>query len=79
MSSKRKETTLAITTPDGLIRPTVELIGRDGNAFAILGATTKALRRAGNAPEVIEAYKAQATSGDYDHLLAVTMAFAEVE
>jgi hypothetical protein len=51
-------------------------VGTDGNAFAILGVVTRALRRVGNPPEVIDAYKAQATAGDYDHLLAVSMVYA---
>ena len=50
----------------------VELTGSDGNAFAILGLVTRALRRAGLDAEV-DAYKAEATSGDYDHLLVTTM------
>lgn len=58
---------------------TVRLIGGDGNAFAILGATLKAMRRAKVAPEVIAAYQAEATAGDYDHLLATTMEYVEVE
>ena len=56
----------------------VELIGEDGNAFAILGKVQKALRRAGVDAEQIAEYKAEATSGDYDHLLAVTMDWVEV-
>jgi cobalamin biosynthesis protein CbiG len=51
----------------------VELVGRDGNAFAILGAVTKALRRANVSKEDIDAYQADATSGDYDNLLQVTL------
>lgn len=65
--------------PDNLIRPTVTLTGTDGNAFAILGAVTRALRKAGNPPAVVEAFKAEATAGDYDHLLATTFAYCDVE
>ncbi len=57
----------------------VQLTGEDGNAFAILGRTTGALRRAGVAPEEIDAYLAEATSGDYDHLLATTMGWVDWE
>jgi len=53
----------------------MRLVGEDGNAFAIMGRAMKALRRAGNPPEVIEKYKAEATSGDYNHLLMVTMEY----
>jgi len=55
----------------------VQLTGEDGNAFAILGRTTAALRRAGVPPDEIDAYLAEATSGDYDHLLATTMGWVD--
>ena len=57
----------------------VQLTGQDGNAFAILGRTTAALRAAGVAQEEIDAYFAEATSGDYDHLLHTTMAWVDSE
>jgi hypothetical protein len=47
----------------------VQLSGEDGNAFAILGRTTRALRQAGLSKEEVDEYYAEATSGDYDHLL----------
>jgi hypothetical protein len=50
------------------------LLGVDGNAFAVMGATAKALRRAGATPAFVDAYRTLAMSGDYDHLLAVSMA-----
>ena len=55
----------------------VQLSGQDGNAFAILGRTTAALRAAGVPPEEIDAFFAEATSGDYDHLLQTTMAWVD--
>jgi Domain of unknown function (DUF4314) len=57
----------------------VQLSGQDGNAFAILGRTTAALRAAGVPQEDIDAYVAEATSGDYDHLLHTTMAWVNGE
>ena len=39
----------------------VQLSGQDGNAFAILGRTTAALRAAGVPSEEIDAYFAEAT------------------
>jgi len=57
---------------------TVKLTGENGNAFAILGKVNKALRRAGY-PEQAKAYMDEAMSGDYDHLLQVTMQYVEVE
>lgn len=56
----------------------VELVGQDGNAFAILGRVQRAMRRAGVEKEVIDQYAEEATSGDYDHLLATTMRYVEV-
>lgn len=62
-----------VTTP----KPPLRLTGTDGNAFAILGAASRVLRRAGRADEVAE-YQRQATAGDYDNLLAVTCEWFEV-
>lgn len=56
----------------------VDLIGNDGNAFSIMGAVTKAMRRAGVSREEQDAYFKEATSGDYDHLLATTMKWVSV-
>jgi hypothetical protein len=51
----------------------VQLSGEDGNAFSIMGRVTKAMRRAGVSSEERAAYQAEAMSGNYDHLLQVTM------
>lgn len=58
---------------------TVKLIGTDGNAFAILGKVTRALRLAKVDKAEVDAYMAEATAGDYDHLLGTTMKWVEVE
>lgn len=58
---------------------TVKLVGEDGNAFSIMGRVTKAMRRAGCTPEQIKEYTNEAMSGDYNHLLQVTMSYVEVE
>jgi hypothetical protein len=55
----------------------VQLSGQDGNAFAILGRTAAALRQAGVPQEEIDSFFAEATSGDYDHLLQTTMAWVD--
>ncbi len=49
----------------------VELVGQDGNAFAILGRVSDALKRAGHA-DAVRPYMDEAMSGDYVHLLRVT-------
>jgi len=56
----------------------VELIGKDGNSFAILGAVQKALRKAGVSAEEIKQYYEEATAGDYKHLLRTTMEWVEI-
>jgi hypothetical protein len=60
-------------------KPEVELAGQDGNAFAIMGRCSKALKRAGAPKEVIDEYKSKSMSGDYDNLLRVAMEFCEVQ
>lgn len=57
---------------------TVQLTGEDGNAFMIMGKVIKALKRGGHA-DLVTAYQKEAISGDYDHLLATTMEYVEVE
>lgn len=56
----------------------VELIGSDGNAFAVLGNVKAALKRGGVPQEEIDEFLAEAMSGDYDHLLQTVMAWVEV-
>jgi hypothetical protein len=51
----------------------IELVGQDGNAFSIMGRAAAAARRAGLSKEVIDAYRNEAMSGDYDNLLVTTM------
>jgi hypothetical protein len=57
----------------------VKLVGEDGNAFAILGRVGWAMRKAQVPDAQIQAFKAEAMSGDYDHLLATVMRWVEVE
>lgn len=56
----------------------VNLIGEDGNAFAILGKVQNALKQAGYDKAFIDKYIKEATSGDYDHLLRTTMKYVNV-
>jgi len=57
---------------------TVQLSGNDGNAFSIMGAVTKAMRRAGVSSEEQDKYFKEATAGDYNQLLATTAKWVEV-
>jgi len=60
-------------------KPVVKLTGHDGNAFAIMGRVKKALRHNGADKEYIDRYLNEATSGDYNNLLAVCMNYVDVE
>jgi hypothetical protein len=56
----------------------VSLVGRDGNAFAILGAVGNALRRAGADQDEINSFYTEARRGDYNHLLQTVMSWVSV-
>jgi hypothetical protein len=56
----------------------VKLVDRDGNAFAILGACIKAARNGGVPQADIDAFRAEAMSGNYDNLLQATMRWFDV-
>ena len=58
-------------------KPRVKLIGEDGNAFAILGKVSRVLKEAGLKNEAKQ-YLEEATKGDYNHLLQVTMKYVDV-
>jgi hypothetical protein len=60
-------------------KPTVKLVGEDGNAFSIMGRVKQALRRAGADKEYVDKYLNEAISGDYYNLLAVSMEYVNVE
>ena len=67
-------------TAIGVRRPvSVPMVGADGNAYAILGRVTAALRAAGAAREAVGRWVEDATSGTYGHLLAAVVAAVEVD
>jgi hypothetical protein len=77
----------AATTPTPVAKTTttpkywyidVSLVGRDGNAFAILGAVGNALRAAGVSQDQINDFYTEARQGDYDHLLRTVMSWVNV-
>jgi len=57
----------------------VKLLGNSGNVFFILGKVTKELRMAKVPTDQIEAFKTEAMSGDYDHLLQTVMQWVTVD
>jgi hypothetical protein len=54
------------------IEVVLDLGGPDGNAFAVIGHTVKALRSYGVDASLIKQYQEECMSGDYDNLLNVT-------
>ncbi len=62
--------------PDNALRfpdVRVQLSGRDGNAFAVLGQCQRAARKEGVSGDQIKEFMAEASGGDYDHLLVTCM------
>lgn len=57
---------------------TVKLVGEDGNAFAILGNVSRAMKKAGWTKQQIDEYLNEAMSGDYNHLLSVTNDYVNI-
>lgn len=53
------------------------LIGVDGNAFAIMGYTSRALKRTGHRDLVGKMHE-EATAGDYDNLIQVCMKYIDI-
>lgn len=51
----------------------VQLTGKDGNAFSILGLCQRAARKAEVPDDQIAAFMNEAKAGNYDHLLATCM------
>ena len=57
---------------------TVQLTGQDGNAYAVLGAVSAALKKAGVNQVERAKFMEEATAGDYNHLLTVCMQWVDV-
>lgn len=57
----------------------VQLVGLNSNAFSILGRCLEAMRRAKLSQEERDAFYKEATSGNYDHLLATCMEWFDVD
>lgn len=57
----------------------VPITSIDSNAAMLIGATMKALRKAGVAPDEVEAFRTEATSGDYDNVIQTIMRWVTVE
>ena len=53
------------------------LVGVDGNAFAIMGYTSRALKQTGHRDLVDKMHK-EATAGDYNNLIAVCNSYIDI-
>ncbi len=63
--------------PATLIKGKLDLTTVNGNAYAVLGAVERALKKAGNSKADIAAVLAAMKTGNYDHLLAVAVGATE--
>lgn len=57
----------------------VEMVGKDGNAFAILARCRQAMRKAGLPEAEWERFQAEATAANYDALLQVCISWFDVD
>jgi hypothetical protein len=62
-----------------MTKPIVKLIGEDGNVFAIIGAVSKALKRAGEKERATEFTEKAFAAHSYDEVLQLAMEYCEVE
>jgi hypothetical protein len=58
---------------------TIKLTGTNGNAFAVMGKVTRALKQNNISKEIQDKFFEEATSGDYNHVLQTCMDYVEVE
>jgi hypothetical protein len=56
-----------------------DVVGVNGNAYSVMGYVAKAMRESGKTreEEEVDAYYADAKSGDYGRLLAVSVAMID--
>ena len=60
-------------------KPKLKLLGENGNVFVVLGLARRAATKSGWTKAQIDAFIAEATSGDYDHALVTCMKHFDVE
>lgn len=53
------------------------LVGIDGNAFAIMGYTSRALKETGH-KDLVSTMQKEATSGDYNNLIRVCLSYIDI-
>lgn len=60
-------------------KPELDLIGLDSNAFSIMDAARRAMRKHGYSKELLDQYLKEAMSGDYNNLIMVTSQYCLTE
>ena len=56
----------------------VQLIGEDGNALFIVGRVIRAMKHEGVPMEVLNEFRAEALSGDYNHVLNTVQKYVTI-
>ena len=51
----------------------------NGNAYAIMGAVSKAIKKAGATQEEIKKYQEESVSGDYNNVITTASKYVNVE
>lgn len=67
------------TYGDSNEKPSVQIVGEDGNVFSIIGRVRKALKRAGQADKAEEFTTRATSAGSYDEVLGMLDDYVEVE
>ena len=58
-------------------KPTVKLVGEDGNVFAIIGSVTRALKKDGQGERAAEFASKAMSAGSYDAVLQLLFEYVE--
>ena len=66
------------TSPVGKPKPTLNLRNLDANAFALIGAGTRALR-VSHTPEEVSQFQEEATSRNYDNVLTTLAKWCDIK
>ena len=53
------------------------LSGLDGNAYTLMGYTSRALKETGHS-DLVDTMQQEAKSGDYDHLIRVCLGYLDI-
>lgn len=60
-------------------KPKMQLLGHDGNIFAIMGRASALLRGAGQGEQAKEMHERVTSSGSYDEALCIISEYVETE